>query len=219
MNSELESEEKATQKPDLRRRIRLSLWLLLFLAAITSWRVYLVRWPTEGPSWNGLTVGKSTTEDVLAMLGTPEKITNDWSTGTMYHYEERLGESLARPTIYFRNNQVIRIRVFNESKQNADLFTFVEQYGKPDHIIDELGMSIHVEHPTKGVYWTDEGIFLGGVFEGGTIVDITYSRPCPLIDSFCIMAEQWVYGGPAPPGEDIWGIMSPLPTPTLTPIP
>lgn len=217
MDSELESEEKAIQKPDLRRRIRLSFWLLLLLVAIIGWRVFIVRLPIEGPSWYGLTVGQSTTEDVIAVLGEPAWIRVRLVTGTVYHYEEWIDDNWGHPIIYFRNNQVIRIRV--RSIQDTTVWTFVDQYGKPDLITDEI--EVHSTLSPKGVYWLDEGIYLSVMVEdNGKPNTIIFFRPCPprFDDEFCVFVEQWNFDL-GTPGEDPWGIMSPLPTPILTPIP
>ncbi len=217
MDSELESEEKTIQKPDLRRRIRLSLWLLFLLIIIIGGRVYLVRWPTEGPTWHGLTVGESTTDDVIAALGEPAWTSTERTTEPVYHYEEWIDNNWGHPIIYFRDNQVIRIRV--ASGQDITLLTFVKQYGKPDLIADEVMINTHSPVTTKGVYWSDEGIYVSTLSPESPAPLVTYFRPCPIFDRFCILAEQLNFSGPAPPGKDEWGIMSPLPTPTLTPTP
>lgn len=193
---------------DIQRRLKLSFWLLLFLAAITGYRVFIVRLPVEGPSWYGLTVGKSTTEDVIAVLGEPSWIRVGLVTGTVYHYEKWIDESWGHPVIYFRNNQVIRIRF--TSGQDTTLWTFVEQYGKPDLIMDEIEVRATVS--PKGFYWLDEGIYLSVPYQDSVAFPVTYFRPCPprFDDRFCIFAEQCnANSWPSSPAEDTWGIMSP----------
>lgn len=208
MNNEPESERMSNPNPDLRRRLRLSYRLLFLLALIIGYRVFVVKWPVEGLSWQGFTVGESTPKDVIDTLGWPSKIKVWPTTGVVFEYDKWIDDSWGHPTIYFRANRMIRIRF--KVTEPLTVFDFVGQYGKPDYIIDETVISAGRENPSKGVYWLDEGIYLSAPSrESGDIYTITYFRPCSSPDKFCLLAEELHFSGPAPPGEDPWGIMSP----------
>lgn len=158
--------------------------LILFIATILAALMVIIGWlflseiiATEGPVWRGITIGLSTKEEALKVLGQPSSIKKG-IIATTYIYRE---EGVIKGTHYV----VVRYGVVQEVEEDTLVYP---DYIKLQSMIDKYGLPLMVE-------WSLEGpgrrtvIFKNGVLanvvasplDDAVITKIIYHRPMPTI--------------------------------------
>jgi len=112
--------------------------LLGILPAIVS--VLLMSRQSTGATWNGITIGQSTAEQVIAELGPPDEVegrrtlSGPFETYRYYADQEDIGEWPATYSIEILREVVISIDDYSFGQHDVYLSEFIELYGTPDHV-------------------------------------------------------------------------------------
>lgn len=176
------------------------------LRTLIMWK----RMVKPGPTWNGITVGKSTSTDVVTVWGAPTSIE---SAGETITYSYQMGnDDLYQHQIVMRQD-IVELMVENMIcyfPEEITLADFIARYGKPDSVqwaFDAWDWS------TKVVIFVDDGIFVRSQeqtnLNEANLIAAYYYRPRPLramlhdfpqyIDrkgpkTSCSGTECWYYG-------------------------
>jgi hypothetical protein len=164
-------------------RIAFLVVLLLILPLAVYWGLTIPSKGT-GATWRNIIVGESTSADVIAELGTPNRITR-WLLSTTYHYYPReyavVSPEFDTPMIVIQGGVVVQIEDNTAvHDEQVHLSEFVEKYGKPDYVT--------WAHETVGervVVFLDDGIVLattvGPQPETTDVLHAYFFRPCSML--------------------------------------
>jgi hypothetical protein len=112
---------------------RVTVVLIVLVAAIlVLWRIIAMS-ENLGPTWHGLTIGSSTTEQVVSQLGSPSRI-EDEGDDIVYFYQGKL-EWAAHRIVMSRNIvKMIEEDMSVYFPEETRLTRFIDQYGIPDYV-------------------------------------------------------------------------------------
>lgn len=190
---------------------------LLVLSVVVYWALTIPAKDT-GATWHNIIVGESTSADVIAELGTPDK-SEWWFWSTVYHYypdKYAVRPQFDTPMIVIRGGVVVQIADNIASRhEQIHLSEFIEKYGMPDYIT-----WAHRFVGDRVVVFTDDGVLLivmvGPQPETTDVLRAYYFRPCSIA---CVRLKFPIFVfGPAPAKsennkeqsvfdlEDPWGL-------------
>jgi hypothetical protein len=184
--------------------------ILLFLAIVVLGLWWIVSPRGTGPSWNNITVGRSTLAEVSQELGVPSR-TEKHGLDTIFYYHDGPYDWAAHE-ISFRGNTV---RLIREDMAVYDprrilLSDFINRYGNPENVFwSKYGPDSRV------LVFQDRGVLLEAMalpLDEAYIVQALYFRPC---SSACVLIRFYDKLSPIDPfpnddvgGErDPWGLI------------
>lgn len=150
---------------------------LIFVALAVIW--WLVMFNETGPTWHNITVGKSTTDQVISTLGQPTNATSSLFSRAYYYHEG--------PIDYAAHKIVIVGNVVDSIEEDMSIYfprivylkEFVSQYGPPDYVMwsqESLLRRVAV-YPKKGLLV----VATTAPVQESKVTSAIYFRPCPLI--------------------------------------
>lgn len=158
---------------------------------LTLW----MRMVRPGPTWNGLTVGESTSADVVTVWGTPTSIE---SAREIVTYTYQTGKTVWKQHQIVLDQNIVEFMVedtLDYLPRTVMLTDFIAQYGKPDSIqrAKEDGYRI--------VIFLDNGILAYSTddwaIEQVSVRKVYYYRP-RLLPSVLRDFSRYIYRGPSP---------------------
>lgn len=151
--------------------------IVLAASCLWIWRSQITS--NCGPTWRGITVGQSTSDDVIATLGTPTSIEQK-AGRTEYLYQEGRFKWGAHRVI-FRNGVVEQIieHMSAYSPKKVGVLQFIDLYGAPDYVMwSQEGQQF------RTAIFLEEGIFVTATavpLDETKVTKAYYYRPRSLI--------------------------------------
>lgn len=156
----------------------------------------------RGPTWRGITVGHTTSDDVVATLGIPSSA-NQWAGRTEYFYQEgRFEWAVHRITV--RNGVVEQITEDMSAyfPKKVGLRQFVDLYGTPDYVVwSRDGQQF------RTVVFLDKGVFVTSTalpLDEAQVTQAFYYQPRSLARLLVDFGGEISYVEPDP-GSDVIG--------------
>jgi hypothetical protein len=133
-----------------------------------------------GPTWRGITVGQSTVDDVVAILGTPTSVEQGvLGQKIVYQYQEG-------PFEWGIHHIVTRAGVVEHIEEDVLAYSYdislaqiIERYGMPDHVLwSQEGPEL------RAAIFLEDGVFVSvtasASLDEAQVTRVFYYRPCSL---------------------------------------
>ncbi len=192
-------------------RKRVTQIIVALCASLLIWQglsaiILRARMLQPGPTWNGLTVGKSTDVDVVAKWGAPTSIEE---AGEIITYTYQVGEWNWQQHQVIIDQDIVEFMIEDTSAYppNTVMLTdLIAQYGKPNSVQWAGGID---NIDDKIVIFLDEGIFARSTNEENikevSVQAVYYYRP-RLLHAVLRDFSQYIYRGQSPicSGGECW---------------
>lgn len=160
------------------RRVRPAIAISLAVLAIFGCWILMITKST-GPTWHNITIGKSTSEQVISELGPPAQVEHRFGADVYYYRSGSLD--------FAANKVIIQAGVVDSIEEDMSYYhptityltEFIDRYGNPDRIMwawNDPFLRVAV-FPKHGVLVTATAKSL----DEAQITDVFYFRPCSML--------------------------------------